>query len=105
MAKLKVAFMFVTPDSDPSKHRTIVSTPEVLDLIVVGVKDYQQAATVAKELVNQGVAAIELCGGFGNIGVAKVAQAVGDKASVGVVRFDYHPLLGFKSGDDLLKVK
>ncbi len=105
MAKLKVAFMFVTPDSDPDVHRATVSTPEVLDLIVVGVKDYQQAATVAKDLVNQGVAAIELCGGFGNIGVAKVAQAVGDKASVGVVRFDYHPLMGFKSGDDLLKVK
>jgi hypothetical protein len=101
MAKLKVAFMFVTPDSDPNKHRTIVSTPEVLDLIVVGVKDYQQAATVAKELTDQGVKAIELCGGFGNIGVAKVAQAVGDKAVVGAVRFDHHPLLGFKSGDDL----
>ena len=103
MAKLKVAFMFVTPDSDPSKHRTTVSTPEVLDLIVVGVKDYQQAATVAKDLVDQGVKAIELCGGFGNIGVAKVAQAVGDKAVVGAVRFDHHPLLGFKSGDDLIK--
>lgn len=105
MAKLKAAFMFVTPDSDPSKHRAVVSTPEILDLIVIGVKDYQQAATVAKELADQGVTAIELCGGFGNIGVAKVAQAVGDKASVGAVRFDSHPLLGFKSGDDILKVK
>lgn len=74
-------------------------------MIVVGVKDYQQAASVAKELANQGVTAIELCGGFGNIGVAKVAEAVGDKASVGAVRFDHHPLLGFKSGDDLLKAK
>ncbi len=105
MTKAKAAFMFTTPDADPKLHKTIISTPEVLDLIVVGVKDYQQAATVARELANQGVTAIELCGGFGNIGVAKVAQAVGDKASVGVVRFDYHPLMGFKSGDDLLKVK
>jgi predicted short-subunit dehydrogenase-like oxidoreductase (DUF2520 family) len=105
MAKAKAAFMFTTPDADPDVHKTIVSTPEVLDLIVVGVKDYQQAATVAKELANQGVTAIELCGGFGNMGVAKVTQAVGDKASVGVVRFDYHPLMGFKSGDDLLTVK
>ncbi len=105
MAKVKAAFMFTTPDADPDVHKTIVSTPEVLDLIVIGVKDYQQAAMVARELADQGVTAIELCGGFGNIGVAKVAQAVGDKASVGVVRFDYHPLMGFKSGDDLLKVK
>jgi hypothetical protein len=67
--KVKASFMFTTPDADPDVHKTIVSTPEMLDLIVVEVKDYQQAA------------------------------------SVGVVRFDYHPLMGFKSGDDLLKVK
>jgi hypothetical protein len=101
VAKLKAAFMFITPDSDPNIHRTMVSTPEILDLIVVGVKDYKQAAMVAKELADQGVKAIELCGGFGNIGVAEVCRAVGDKASVGAVRFDPHPLLGFKSGDEL----
>lgn len=103
MAKVKAAFIFATPDADPGKHKATISTPEVIDLTVVGVKDYQQAASVAKELADQGVTAIELCGGFGNIGVAKVAQAVGDKASVGVVRFDHHPLMGFKSGDELNK--
>jgi hypothetical protein len=104
MTKAKAAFMFVTPDADPSKHRAIISTPNVLDLIVVGVKDYEQAGQVAEELADQGVKAIELCGGFGNIGVAKVAQAAGNKAAVGVVRFDCHPLMGFKSGDDLIKL-
>ena len=44
MGKFKAAFMFVTPDSDPKTHRTSLSTPEVLDLVVVGVKDYDQAA-------------------------------------------------------------
>ncbi len=105
MAKAKAAFMFVVPDADPDEHKAVISTPEVLDLIVVGVKDYQQAAKVAKELARDGVAAIELCGGFGNIGVAKVAQAVGNTASVGVIRFDYHPLMGFKSGDELASEK
>ena len=93
--------MFVTPDSDPETHRTGLSTPEVLDLVVVGVKDYDQAAKVARELVDQGVTAIELCGGFGQIGVARVAEAVGDRTFVGAVRFDRHPGLGYKSGDEL----
>ena len=86
MRKFKAAFMFVTPDSDPNIHKTSVSTPEALDLIVVGVKDYDEAAKVAKELVDNGVMAIELCGGFGQIGVGKVAAAVGERAFVGVVR-------------------
>jgi len=103
MAKIKAAFIFVTPDSDPSKQRATITTPEVLDLTVVGVKDYQQAAKVASELADQGVKAIELFGGFGNLGVAEVARAVGKRAAVGAVRFDYHPLMGFKSGDDLNK--
>ena len=101
MGKFKAAFMFVTPDSDPNIHKTSVSTPEVLDLVVVGVKNYDEAARVAKELVDSGVMAIELCGGFGQIGVGKVAVAVGERAFVGVVRFDHHPGLGYQSGDEL----
>ena len=101
MTKLKAAFMFVVPDADPSEHRVTISTPAAVELIVVGVKDYQQAIQVSQELVDQGVQAIELCAGFGQIGVGKVAQAVGDRAVVGVVRFDRHPGLEFKSGDEM----
>lgn len=101
MAKLKAAFMFVVPDADPSEHRATISTPTEVELMVVGVKDYQQAIQISQELVNQGVQAIELCGGFGQVGVAKVVQVVGDKAVVGVVRFDRHPGLEFKSGDEM----
>ena len=97
--------MFVTPDADPGDHRVTISTPATVELIVVGVKNYQQAIQVSKELVEQEVQAIELCAGFGQIGVAKVAQAVGDKAVVGAVRFDRHPGLGFKSGDEIFDKK
>jgi hypothetical protein len=41
MGKFKAAFMFVAPDSDPKTHRTSLSTPEVLDLVIVGVRDYE----------------------------------------------------------------
>jgi hypothetical protein len=68
---------------------------------VVGVKDYQDATQVAAELATKGVLAIELCGGFGIEGVAAVKKAVQGKAVVGVVRFDNHPGLDFKSGDEL----
>lgn len=97
---LKAVFMFVAPESDPAKHTVVVKTPAV-DLTVVGVQDYQEAATVAKKLADEGNVAIELCAGFGVIGVAEVKRAVGDKAAVGVVRFDTHPGLEFKSGDEL----
>lgn len=102
MEKLKAAFMFIAPEADPSKHRAVVDTP-VVQLIVVGVKSYDEACKVAKELINEGVKAIELCGGFGHIGVAKVVEAVEGKAAVGVVRFDIHPGLEGKSGDEIFK--
>lgn len=98
--KLKAAFIFVAPEADYQKNRSVVETPEV-DLTVVGVKNYAMAAVAAKQLVDDGIGAIELCGGFGIMGTAEVKKAVGDKAVVGVVRFDNHPGLGFKSGDEI----
>ena len=97
---LKAAFVFVAPGVDPNVHRQTVVTPQV-ELTAVAVNDYAQAVAVCQELVEQGIAAIELCGGFGHAGTAAIAAAVGDRAAVGVVRFDNHPGLGFKSGDAL----
>jgi hypothetical protein len=97
---LKAAFIFVAPDADPMKHRSVVTTPEVI-LTTVGVADYQMAEETAKTLADEGASAIELCGGFGIEGTAAVKKAVAGKAVVGVVRFDPHPGLEFRSGDDL----
>lgn len=52
-----------------------------------------------KELVADGITAIELCSGFGNDGVARLTKAVEGKAIVGVVRFDLHPAFNHQSGD------
>jgi hypothetical protein len=95
---LKAAFIFLAPQADAAKHRATVRTPQV-DLTVVGVADYAEAERVAKSLVDEGMGAIELCGGFGVVGTARIARAVEGKAAVGVVRFDAHPGLGGKSGD------
>jgi hypothetical protein len=97
---LKAAFMFVAPEADPEKHNAIVSTP-LVELHIVGVKNYDEACKMAKQLVDEGISAIELCGGFGHAGVAKVCEAVDYKIPVGVVRFDIHPGLNNTSGDKI----
>ena len=96
MMKLKAAFLFVAPGADPAQHRSVIQTPNV-ELITVGAGNYATALQVVAELTAQGVTAIELCGGFGIDGVAA------GKAVVGVVRFDTHPGLGFKSGDEIFR--
>ncbi|HHY92167.1 MAG TPA: hypothetical protein GX511_02355, partial [Firmicutes bacterium] len=70
---LKAAFMFVAPGTDPRVNRAVVPTPEV-ELTVVGVPDYNAAEKEAAALVEAGIAAIELCGGFGHEGTARVVR-------------------------------
>ncbi len=98
--KSKAAFIFVAPEVDYKEHNTVIDTP-AMTLYVFGVKNYDEAEAVAVELAGQGVKAFELCAGFGNEGTARIAKAVGDKAIVGSVKFDCHPLLGHQSGDKL----
>jgi hypothetical protein len=98
--EVKAAFIFIGPEIDTAKAQALIDTP-VIKLNVVGVKSYNEAVKAAVELADTGVQAIELCGGFGNEGIGRVSAAVKGKASVGVVRFDHHPGLGFKSGDEI----
>lgn len=96
---LKAAFIFIAPGGDPEKHRNWVRT-DAVELLSVAVGDYAQAEGLARDLVEkEGIGAIELCGGFGAAGTARVAAAV--DVPVGVVRFDIHPGLGNVSGDKL----
>ena len=102
MMTLKAAFLFVAPGADPAQHRSVIHTPNV-ELITVGVGNYVAALQTVTDLTAQGVTAIELCGGFGIDGVAAVNKAAAGKAVVGVVRFDAHPGLEFKSGDEIFR--
>lgn len=97
---LKAAFIFLAPQADPMQHQAEIQTPQVT-LLVRGVQNYREAVKLAQQLVAEGVQALELCGGFGNSGAARIAEAVEHKIPVGTVRFDSHPGLGGKSGDDL----
>lgn len=97
---LKAAFIFLAPSANGEKDRTVIKTQEV-ELTTVGVADYAMAEAVAVKLADEGIGAIELCGGFGHEGTARMVKAVGGRAVVGVVRFDIHPGLGNQGGDGL----
>lgn len=102
-APLKAAFLFIAPGADPAAHRQWVRTPAV-HVLAIAVSTYAQAEDLAPRLVaEEGIAAFELCGGFGHEGAARVAAAV--NVPVGVVRFDGHPGLGNASGDSLFGSK
>ncbi len=93
----KAAFLFLADGADPALHRTTVTTPSVV-LDSIGVPSYDAAVEIVRQLVRDGYQAIELCGGFGHIGTARIAEVAGD-IPVGVVRFDLHPDLNNQSGD------
>ena len=97
---LKGAFIFIAPNADPEVHKSVIDAGEVI-LTTVGVNSYEKAAEVAKKLADEGVAAFELCGGFGHKGTYMVSEAVKGKGVVGVIRFDIHPGLGNQSGDEI----
>ena len=85
--QIKVAFMAIMPESDSEKHRATINTP-LEELTIVYVPDIDEAVKVSKELVEKGIKVINLCPGFGNSEVVRIAEAVGKDVIVGAVRFD-----------------
>ena len=96
---LQAAFLFLVGDADRTT-RAVVSTPSI-HLNVIGCRNYAEAEAAAREMAALGVTAIELCAGFGNEGIARIQRAVGPQVAVGAVKFDFHPALGYKSGDSV----
>lgn len=95
--KRKVAFMFVNGAIEQARRMEMDLGTGLM--IMVGVRDYNMACTEAVKLADEGVIMIELCGGFGTLGHAKVTEAVYGRLQVGVVRFDNHPGYDGLSGD------
>ena len=95
--KRLIPFIFVN-DTDDVTERTVIETESVI-IVTVGAKNYVEAGEVAKEYVDKGAVAIELCSAFGPKGIATVVDAVEDRVPVGAVRFDKHPGVSQESGD------
>ncbi|VEJ53747.1 DUF6506 family protein [Pragia fontium] len=97
---LKAAFIFVSPTANCQIDWAWVKTDDV-HVKTIAVKNYQQACELIDDLCQEGIKAIELCAGFGHLGVAHMVEAAKGRVEMGVVRFDPHPGLGFVSGDRL----
>ena len=97
---LKAAFIFLAPHADSSRDRSVIKTEDV-ELYVVGCENYKKACEAAKDILKENISAIELCGGFGNLGAAEIVKAIDNKIPVGVVKFDIHPGLNNVSGDKI----
>ncbi len=96
--KRKVAFMFISDALKDGAQRAVIDLGAG-EMIMAGVGSYQMACEEAVKLADEGVIMIELCGGFGTIGHAKVTEAVNGRLQVGIVRFDNHPGYDNLSGD------
>jgi len=94
----KAAFIFVCEETQPDRDKAVIAN-SAIELHVVGASSYAEAAGEAKRLYGEGVRAFELCAGFGADGVVAIKQVLPEDAVIGVVRFDLHPALGYKSGD------
>lgn len=101
-SKFKVAFIFCSEGCNPKKDRSVIESEKII-LYTIGCANYDQAELAAKELLKKGCMAIDLCGAFGNEGVARISHAVERKVPVGAVHFDFHPAMRDKSGDDLFQ--
>lgn len=96
----KAAFIFVAPGADPAEHASWVKTEKV-HVKMIAVPDYQRGCELLDELYREGIRAVELCAGFGHLGVAGMVEAAAGRMEIGVVRFDRHPCLNHVSGDTL----
>lgn len=94
------AFIYVAEGLSAEKQRASIPSDNI-NMNVIGVKNYIEAEQVAKEMVDKGCTAIELCAGFGIEGIYRIKKVVGPNVAVGAVKFDFHPAFDFKSGDEL----
>ncbi|PCG20323.1 DUF6506 family protein [Brachyspira sp. G79] len=77
---MKFAYLIMGKIFDSNKDRAYIHN-EISQII--GVSDMEEACKIAKELQNEGVDCIELCGGFGEEGARKIIDATENKIAVG----------------------
>lgn len=86
MALRKFGFIVTGGAPDASRHRMAVASSQ-FEMIAVGVSEPSQGLAVARELVDDGVQLLELCGGFGPVWPARVIEAIGGAVPVGSLEY------------------
>ena len=82
--KKQFAFILMGSAYDPACHQARFETEAKVTHIRT-VRDMEEAGRLARQLADEGVGAIELCGAFGKEGAAKITQITGGKIAVGYV--------------------
>lgn len=100
--KFKVGFIFCNEGCNPKKDRSVIESEQII-LYTIGCSSYDEAERAAQELVKKGCTVLDLCGAFGNEGVARINRVVERKIPVGAVRFDFHPVFRNRSGDHMFQ--
>lgn len=77
---MKWAFIYTLDDDGAPERRD-----EIGSLVCIGVRSADQASSIARQLVAEGIELIELCGGFGGAGLGAVVSAVDGQVPVGAV--------------------
>lgn len=88
MSLTQFAMIIKGPGYDPVLHRVSIPS-QVFSTTIVCVSSFEQAIPVAKDLVQQGIQLIELCGGFTPEQASSLHGSIGEQVPVGVVRYSF----------------
>ena len=88
---MKWAFIYTLDDDADGPRIDVLGT-----MTCVGVAKVEDAPTIARRLVDEGVELIELCGGFGASGTAAVIEAVSHRVPVGAVSYGVEASAGLQ---------
>ena len=78
---MRFAFM-IMGDFDSTLDRAFIHNNQAM---IVGVANIEEACSIAKKLLDDGVGCIELCGAFGEKGARKIIEATENKIPIGYV--------------------
>ncbi|ACA85732.1 DUF6506 family protein [Shewanella woodyi] len=86
MTLTNYGFIVLAKEYQPTQNRSVIEN-EYFKTQVVGVSTVEQAITVCRELIEEGVQVIELCGGFGEESANKVINSLDSQTPIGFVGF------------------
>ncbi|MBR1220856.1 hypothetical protein JQ557_22840 [Bradyrhizobium sp. U87765 SZCCT0131] len=86
MGLQKFGFIVTGAALDPARHRMVMSSKR-FEMIAVGVSQASDGPAIARQLVDDGVQLLELCGGFGPVWTARIIDAIGGRIPVGSVGY------------------
>jgi predicted polyphosphate/ATP-dependent NAD kinase len=93
MALTHWAFIYTAPGLPTEGNTQIVESPRCRT-ILLGVPTVDAGVKLAARLVDDGAQLLELCGGFGPVGTARVLAAIDNRVPVGAVGYGPESVTG-----------